>query len=34
MGTFQKFWDWVTETFSELSKTQTSSDVAVIGTIQ
>ena len=34
VGTFQKFWEWGTETFSDQSKTQTSCDMAVIDTIQ
>ena len=33
VGTFQKFLDWGTETFSVQSKTQTSCDMAIIGTI-
>ena len=34
VGTFKNFWDWGTETFNDQSKTQLSSDMAVIDTIQ
>ena len=33
VGTFKKFWDWGTETFSVQSKIQASCDMDVIGTI-
>ena len=34
VGTFKKFGGWVTETFSDRSKSQTPCDMAVINTIQ
>ena len=34
VGTFQKFWGWRAETFSDQSKAQTSCNMVVIDTVQ